>query len=101
MNLILQIDEALYFVAMSASNIFRTGMMPSPTATWLSLLWKFVRSFMCMLKQPRADFVDRLHHVGAGANRVPDVDAAADARIHISPPSIHPAANGHNLSSGP
>jgi hypothetical protein len=35
------------------------------------------------VKQPRACFVDRLNYVGAGTSRMPDIDAAPDARIHI------------------
>src|SRR5260370_37894276 len=34
------------------------------------------------VKHPRTCFMDRLNHVRARANRMPDIDAAADARIH-------------------
>ena len=32
--------------------------------------------------QPGACFVNSLNHIGAGTNRMADIDAAADARIH-------------------
>jgi hypothetical protein len=38
--------------------------------------------FHVHVKQPRTCIVNRLNHMGAGANRMSDVDAAPDARIH-------------------
>src|SRR5580704_9536617 len=68
---------------MSASNIFRIGMTPSPTA-YLAVFAPEVREVLHVhIEQPWACFVDHLNHIRAGANCMPDVDAAADARIHI------------------
>jgi len=80
MDFVFEVDKALYFWAMRVSKILRTGIMPSPTLTWLSFSVKLARSFMWTLWRPRACFVDGLNNIGAGTNGVADVDAAPDAR---------------------
>ena len=58
-------------------------MMPSPTATWLSLLLKTRQVLHVHVEQPRSGFVNRLNHIRAGARCVTDIDAASHARVHI------------------
>src|SRR5437870_5640924 len=50
-------------MTLRASKILFTGMMPSPTATWLSLLWKFVRSFICRFTSVRGKVGSRRQSV--------------------------------------
>ena len=82
MNLILQIDEA---------SVLRCDERFKHLPHWndaashrdLALFALEAREVLHMhVEQPRACFLDRLHHIRAGANRMPHIDAAADARIH-------------------
>ena len=50
---------------MSASKIWRIGILPSPTATWLSFEVKLARSLMCMLNASSDPKALRRYH-GAG-----------------------------------
>src|SRR6266478_10149916 len=82
MNLILQIDEALV--------LYRAKSFKNPlhghdavSHRHLTILALEARQVLHVnVKQPRACFADRLNHIRAGTNRMPDIDAAPDARIH-------------------
>ena len=39
---------------------------------------------MCMLNSRGPTCLNRLHHIGAGTHRVPHIDAASHARVHIA-----------------
>src|SRR5438552_2977868 len=82
MNLILKIDEAL---VPSRDEGFKH--LPhwhyALSDRDLALLALEVREVLHVhVKEPWACFVDRLNDIRAGADRMPDIDAAADARIH-------------------
>jgi hypothetical protein len=50
-DFVLKVDEAFGVNCDEGSKTLRTGMMPSPAATWLSLLSKLERSFMWTSKR--------------------------------------------------
>src|SRR6266436_3624984 len=82
MNLILKIDEAL---VPSRDEGFKH--LPhwhyALSHRDLALFALEVREVLHVyVEEPWACFVDRLNDIRAGADRMPDIDAAADARIH-------------------
>jgi len=82
MNLILQIDEALVLHCDERFKHLPHWHDAIPHRD-LALFTLEVREVLHVhIEQPRACFVDRLNHIRAGTNRMPHIDAAADARIH-------------------
>src|SRR5580704_2697720 len=82
LNLILQIDETL---VLCGDQGFKDLLYWHDAVSHrdLALFALEVRKvFHVYVKQPRACFADRLNHIGAGTSRMPDIDAASDARIH-------------------
>ncbi len=58
-------------------------MTPSPTATWLSLTLAVGEILDVHVEETRSDLFDGGDGVDSGAHGVADVDAAADAGIHV------------------
>src|SRR5580658_2915465 len=82
MNLILQIDEAL---VLDRDERFKhlQHWHDAVSHRDLALFALEVREVLHVhVEQPRAHFVDCLNHIGAGTNRMPHIDTAADAWIH-------------------
>src|ERR1700674_187108 len=82
MNLILQIDEAL---VLHRDKGFKhlPHWHDAVSHRDLALLALEVREVLHVhVKQPRARFADRLNHISTGTSRMPDIDAAPDARVH-------------------
>src|SRR5580704_16334821 len=81
-NLILQIDEAGILYCDEGFKHLSHWHNAIPHGD-LALLALEVREVLHVyIEQSRAGVVDSLHHVRAGANRMPDIDAASYARIH-------------------
>src|ERR1700734_4471012 len=84
-NLILQIDEA-WILYCNEGFKHLSHWHNAITHGDLALLALEVREVLHVyIEQSRAGIVDSLHHVRAGANRVPDIDAASDSAI----PGLH------------
>ena len=87
-------DRPLHFIALRAAKIPRTGMMPSPTPTWLSLFWKLLRSFICTLySRGPASRIDRTTSAPARAvcptSMQHPMQKKKKARILLSLPARH------------
>src|SRR5437899_7866462 len=82
MNLIFQIDEALV-PCRDEGFKHLPHWHDAVSHCDLALFALEVRKVLHVyVKEPWACFVDRLNDIRAGADRMPDIDAAADARIH-------------------
>ena len=82
MNLILEIDEAF---VLCRDQRFEHLPHRHDALSYrdLALLALKIRQVLHVhVEQPRSGLADRLHHIRAGASGVPDINAAADARIH-------------------
>src|SRR6266436_5312806 len=82
MNLILQIDEALVLCRAKSFKNPLHGYDAVSHRHLTILALEVCEVLHVYVKQPRACRVDRLNHIRAGTNRVPDVDTAPDARVH-------------------
>src|SRR4029077_2409643 len=83
MNFILQVDEALVFHTNKGFKYPTHGHATIPHRD-LTLLVLEVREILHVyVKQAGAGFMDGLNDVRARANCVPDINAAADTRVHI------------------
>ena len=76
-------------------------MMPSPTATWLSLAGEVGQVLHVHVVEARAGGVDGLDQVGVGARGVADIDAESDARIEILDGFEHVERRREELVLGP
>src|SRR5580700_2954243 len=81
-NFILQIDEAsILYRSKSFKNLLHRHYAGSHRD--LAILTLEIREVLQVyVKQPRARFTNSLNYIGAGTNRMSDVDATSDARIH-------------------
>ena len=89
-------------VYQSMPEIFRVrGILPCPTATWLSLAEKSVRSFMWMLKRrgpaARIAFTTSV----PCANTMTNINAATQAPIHVADGLQHVQWRWPHLVLGP
>ena len=83
-DLVFQVDEALVFGGDECLEDFGDGNDTFADGDLAFLCGEVGEVFGVEVEEARADGVDRFDDIGTGADAVADVDAAADAGVHVA-----------------
>src|ERR1700761_4922010 len=89
MNFVFQIEAAVVFHADELQKDLRNGKLPFPDRNLAVARFHWIRIMRVGeilavdIKHARAGLRHRFHDIDTGARGVPDIYAAADARIHV------------------